>query len=305
MSAQTIDLKLKINFPVIIFTVVFVHAIFMFVKMVGFQELTKQVQERLPLKVQSIQHFRTVGIKNSKIKNSTLLTKSKPNTQNLLKDLYAPSKMKNASNIAQKAARPKSLSLSDLNNTKQAITPVVQRPGTRPLLAQEKSRALTAIKLRGQDEMKNFAQGSNAAQLSGDPRMKSLSNTNVMVNLEVPEGVDESELNKYEMMFYGFQRRTAILYINSLIKNLNSHQRMHPHSNFPFTGDKHVMTGRLTYDRYGNVMQIKMIRWTTNDRVQDFFVDVLKDMDTLHNPPQALWEKNDEFSIFFSLEISG
>jgi hypothetical protein len=65
------------------------------------------------------------------------------------------------------------------------------------------------------------------------------------------------------------------------------------------------MTGRLTYDTKGNITQIKMVRWSNVDQLQDFFVDVLKDMDTLHNPPQALWEKNGEFSIFFSLVVNG
>ena len=35
------------------------------------------------------------------------------------------------------------------------------------------------------------------------------------------------------------------------------------------------------------------------------YVDVLKDMDTLHNPPQALWEDTGEFSIYFSLIVNG
>jgi hypothetical protein len=125
------------------------------------------------------------------------------------------------------------------------------------------------------------------------------------VNLEVPEGVNPDELNKYELMFYGFQRRTAIGYINSFYKNLDKFQRENPHLQFPMTDTKQVMTGRLTYDSQGNIVQIKMIRWSNVDRLQDFFVDVLKDMDTLHNPPQALWEKTGEFSIFFSLVVNG
>jgi hypothetical protein len=133
----------------------------------------------------------------------------------------------------------------------------------------------------------------------------SLSNSDILVNLEVPEGVNPDELNKYELMFYGFQRRTAMNYINSFFKHLDKFQRENPHKNFPMTDSKQVMTGRLTYDEKGNIKQIKMIRWTNVDQLQGFFENVLKDMDTLHNPPTALWEKSGEFSIFFSLVING
>ncbi len=71
------------------------------------------------------------------------------------------------------------------------------------------------------------------------------------------------------------------------------------------TENKQVMTGRLTYDEKGNIKQIKMIRWSNEERLQGFFENVLKEMDVLHNPPQALWEKQGEFSIFFSFVVNG
>src|SRR5690606_36035176 len=113
-----------------------------------------------------------------------------------------------------------------------------------------------------------FAQsgGRNAARVSGDPRARSLNNSDILVNLEVPEGVHPDELNKYELMFYGFQRRTAILYINSFYTNLDRFQREDPHLQFPMTNSKQVMTGRLTYDEKGNVKQIKMLRWSNEDK---------------------------------------
>ena len=117
--------------------------------------------------------------------------------------------------------------------------------------------------------------------------------------------MNPDELNEYELMFYGFQRRTAIGYVNSFYKKLDKFQRENPHIQFPMTDTKQVMTGRLTYDEKGNIKQIKMIRWTNVDRLQGFFEEVLKDMDTLHNPPKPLWSKTGEFSIFFSLVING
>jgi hypothetical protein len=63
------------------------------------------------------------------------------------------------------------------------------------------------------------------------------------------------------------------------------------------------MTARMTYDSQGNVQEIKMIRWTHVSELQNLFEDIVKDIDQLHNPPKALWEKSGEFSMFYTLEI--
>jgi hypothetical protein len=46
-----------------------------------------------------------------------------------------------------------------------------------------------------------------------------------------------------------------------------------------------------------------MIRWTHVSELQNLFEDIVKDIDQLHNPPKALWEKSGEFSMFYTLEI--
>jgi hypothetical protein len=294
MSERSIDLKIRINFPTILIVVLLLHALFLSWEKLN--PLNKKIvaetpQERLPLKVREI---RQVGSRESKIKDSIYNSKSKTQTKTVAKDNQGL-KVPKTSNIS---SPEKSLSLSDL------AAQIPKRPGTRPEVQTQNSKAINAISLKGA-EIKRFATGSNAASLSGDPRAATLSNSDILVNLEVPEGVNPDELNKYELMFYGFQRRTAINYINSFYKNLDKFQRANPHLRFPMTETKQIMTGRLTYDEKGNIKQIKMIRWSNIDKLQDFFVDVLKDMDTLHNPPQALWEKTGEFSIFFSLVVNG
>jgi hypothetical protein len=203
----------------------------------------------------------------------------------------------------------KQISLKDLQDNKPVIAKQMVRPGTRPTVAKamekvDTSKMLKGVSLKG-EEIGKFARAESANVLAGDPRAQSLSNSDVLVNLEVPEGVNPDELNEYELKFYGFQRRTAIGYVNSFYKHLDKFQRENPHKQFPLTDSKQVMTGRLTYDSQGNIMQIKMMRWSNVDQLQGFFEEVLKDMDTLHNPPRALWERNGEFSIYFSLVING
>lgn len=298
MSDRGIEIRLRINFPVIFFTVMAIHALFLGSKTVNriiaenFGKNTRAKNTRLDNSAVRIRDIRTIGAKDGRSKNMMSVLQPRKGLPN------APMKVAKTP--------PKNLSLSDLQDSRPVIAKRNVRPGTRPEVAKavEKTKALSAISLKGKD-IQRFAQAENAAALSGDPRAASLQNTDVLVNLEVPEGVNPDELNKYELMFYGFQKRTATNYINSFYKNLDQFQRENPHLNFPIAQTKQTMTGRLTYDAKGNIKQIKMIRWSNEDRLQDFFVEVLKDMDTLHNPPQALWEKNGEFSIFFSLVVNG
>lgn len=296
MSERALKIELKINFPVILFTVLLIHAL-----MLGWKKLPDLVkyvpeepEERTPLRIHDIQDIRTVGARESKLRESVYLSKSNSQAKEINKDRVA--KVSNDS---------RNLSLSDLSPTFKAhptLKAPTIRPGRRPEMS--KGSAIAGIGLKG-NEIKKFMQESQGGMEAGGEMVQSFSNSDVAVNLEVPEGVSPDELNKYELMFYGFQRRTAIGYVNSFYKNLDDFQRANPHLEFPLTETKQVMTGRLTYDDKGNIKQIKMIRWSNVQKLQDFFLDVLKDMDTLHNPPHALWEKTGEFSIYFSLVVNG
>ncbi len=323
-EAATINIRFKLNFPVILIAVLIAHLLFLTAKNIDLSSRssghTAQSSggEGKVFKLQDFQNIqrvpfvRTVGSRESKNKTSTYLHKGEdPTVKTVSKDLAGKGQGQNQSNIAREIK--KDLSLSDLADKAPQpkvakapeVKPQVIRPGARPGAIPPKPKAIEAISLRG-SQMHQFAQAANAMALSGDGRSNpSLSNSDILVNLEVPEGVNPDELNKYELMFYGFQRRTAINYINSFFKRLDKFQRENPHKSFPLTDTKQVMTGRLTYDEKGNIKQIKMIRWTNVDQLQNFFEGVLKDMDTLHNPPTALWEKSGEFSIFFSLVING
>ncbi|WPU64406.1 hypothetical protein [Peredibacter starrii] len=327
MSANTITIKVRTDVTVIFFAVVIAHVLFLLFSYEAFPNLKDLITQHgqsepiAPLRIQDMRRIRTVGARDSKIKNSSYLSKS----LNPSKEISAV-KSGNAKMTENHKAplHKKALSFSDLSKAAPSMPQVAQqkpaapaeqpqqRPGSRPgVMPQARQKAINAISLKG-NQIQEFqrTQGASsypasAAALSGDPRARSLSNSDILVNLEVPEGVNPDELNEYELMFYGFQRRTAIGYVNSFYKKLDKFQRENPHIQFPMTDTKQVMTGRLTYDEKGNIKQIKMIRWTNVDRLQGFFEEVLKDMDTLHNPPKPLWSKTGEFSIFFSLVING
>jgi hypothetical protein len=285
---KTLKIEINIYFAVIFTIILGIHLIILFFQNLPQKaELSSSKPDRsTPLKI------RKIGETNVKSQNDVFLNKSAHKNQGF----STPTKQK------QKIS-----SLQDLNpisdevpQKETAIRSSTQRPGTIPT---SRPKAIAGIGLKG-NQLRKFMEG-NSKGVSFDDNSNTLSNTDVAVNLEVPEGVSPDELNKYELMFYSFQRRTAINYINSFYKNLDEFRRSNPHLQFPMTDNKQIMTGRLTYDDKGNIKQIKMVRWTNVQKLQDFFLEVLKDMDTLHNPPQALWKDSGEFSIYFSFIVNG
>jgi len=285
MSANEVHLKLRINFPVIFIAVLSLHLLTLAFNTLPELKKIAEYEPPTPLKIRQI--------KNTQKNKGIIKT-----------DLYMPEKTSAVSD--NKPAGSKSpLSFKDLSITKakDSVEPqkkIVARPGTRP----ETPKAINAISLKGQ-EFKEMAQGTPSGSIAVNRSNFGGAGINdAVVSMEVPEGVEIDELNKYELMFYSFQRRTALNYANSIMKNLNKFSRENPHYKFDQNSNI-VMTARLTYDEFGNVTQIKMIRWTHIDKVQNFFEDVVKGIDQLHNPPKALWEKSGEFSMFFTLEING
>lgn len=210
---------------------------------------------------------------------------------------------------APPAPQPKApVSLADLSKAAeapapaQAAAPKAQRPGTRPEAFPAKPKAINAVSLKSQ-EFKNYSKSFPSGGLSISDMMTSTQKiSDAVVSIEVPDGVNPDELNQYELMFYGFQKRTAINYVNSILRNIDKFQKIHPNYKVQTAG-RLTMTARISYDKEGNVKQIKMIRWSHEQPMQDLFENIVKDIDQVHNPPKQLWEKNEEFALFYTLEI--
>ncbi len=130
-----------------------------------------------------------------------------------------------------------------------------------------------------------------------------LSKTDVNVRVEMPEGVKEDELNEFELMFYTFQKRMMTKYVESIILQVREFEKTHPHRKI-FPEGKHIMTGRVVFDKDGNIKQIKMVRWTNVADLQGVFEEALKSMYSLPNPPKFLWEKNGEFTVFYNFVVN-
>lgn len=226
--------------------------------------------------------MRTVGEKNSKIKSKHVYIKPKENKSHHKKVLTAKQ-------------------LAPHFNQNQRSAPANSRNGiTRENLTRPK--AIKALSLN-KKSISHFLQGSpnstNSKQF-----MDALGTSDSLVKLEVPKGVKEDELNKHELVFYSFQKRTAMKYINSFYKKLNEFELENPHLKFPLTTKRERMIGRVIYDKDGNIVKINILKWAHVKKLQDFFVGVLKEMTSIPNPPHQIL-KDDKFTVFYSLTVNG
>ena len=295
MSENAIHLRLKINFPVIFFTVLLVHLFLMLSRAMPHFTMA----EFLPKEEKTTLNIRRV--KTQRVENARVQA-----LESFLND------SKSVQGPKTKPTLQSPVSLKDLALNKPLdIAPMkMPRPGTRPEIGKtgkgpglrKVAQEMNKMSLKSQ-EFKNYSKSFPSGGLAISDMISATQKiSDAVVSIEVPEGVEPDELNEWELMFYGFQKRTALNYINSILSNLDKFQKKYPHYQLPSNG-RITMTARVTYDPEGNVMQIKMVRWTHVNELQAMFEDIVKDIDQLHNPPKKLWEKNNEFSMFYTLEI--
>ena len=296
MSAETIKFETKFNFPMFFGASLLAHALLLIF-------VIRPVTEGQDNENQA-----------GKSRQPMVVTIGKPQGKSANKYMLRP---KNAPAAAQ-AKAPKSrltppqyqLNLADLSagsilpqpNKKVAASAKTQtkapslRPGTMPVAA---PAAMAGIKY-ARDDFKKMA---------SDPTIQGgadiLSTKRVSLNFEVPEGKDATELNESQLKLYGFLRRGSIKYVNSLSAEIEQFELQNPHLHFPLIDHKQTLTGRLVYDNQGNLKQIKMVRWSNNDKLQAFFENVLKRLENLQNPPKELWAETGEFTVFVTLQING
>lgn len=196
----------------------------------------------------------------------------------------------------------KDLSVSPAQNL--AIDEFKQkRRGKATLLAEQKKKFNPNLSINN-SKIKAFLT-NDPYSLPAESQMTDLELADVLFDLEIPKGVPEDELNKHELVFYSFRKRTALAYVNSFQKNLNIFETRNPHLNFPLTSEPETIAGKITYDKNGDILRIETLRYTQIAKLQDFFMDVLQDMKSLPNPPKEIINSNEEFVINFVLNING
>lgn len=284
------SVKLEINLTLLWALVLafLTHALALFLSLPHSKKLEHLSEyHRRPLQVRELKTVRTVGDKNSKLKDRVLITKDQREKE-VKPNIFEALAQQNRPRQKPTQAKP-----TTARNAQVQQNPY--RPAPRPkALDQLMQRQEPVTKVASQ------TQSGGAAALAGSPTLsKSLMNMQV----EVPEGVKMDELNEFELMFYGFQKRMMEKYVNAIMLNVRDYEKRYSMPVLMPEG-KHVMTGRVTFDSDGNIKQIKMLRWTQADKLQAMFEDILKSMMTLPNPPKMLRNPQGEFVVFYTFTVN-
>ncbi len=164
--------------------------------------------------------------------------------------------------------------------------------------------------LRSNQAVQNFRRQRNLQedmlrQLGTEStRSEVLKRTGFNLHFEPPEGISEDELNTVEKIFYSFQKRTFISYVNAFVATYQDKLLNAPQIRRALQSERHLLTGKIDFDKEGNILRIKILRSSHNDEVHDLFEKTLREIRTLPNPPKALIEKKDQFTIYYQLRIN-
>ncbi len=282
MQKDLVTITINTRLTLVAALLLLVHGLALFFKLSWLPDPVKE--ERVENRVLNIREIRTVGEKSSKLKDRVLVTKDA--AKKPLQDPFAAAAKMN------EPVKPQQKS-----ETKKLAQETIQKNPYRP---QAPATALEKLMTRVEPvkQIASRTQGGGA-QLGGSPTLtKSLMNMQV----ETPEGVSMDELNKFELMFYGFQKRMMEKYFSSIVLNVRNYEKRYSLQTLIPEG-QHTMTGRVTFDSEGNIKQIQMVRWTQADKLQAMFEDILKSMQTLPNPPKMLRNKDGEFVVFYTFLI--
>ncbi|MBI2518769.1 MAG: hypothetical protein HYV97_00045 [Bdellovibrio sp.] len=248
------------------------------IEIIDVKDLPEAEQEKL----------RTVGLPDSKEKNFSLpLFEKKPMKSRELKSPPTPS-------------------LRDLN-TKQNTDQQMEMANTQKHITIDQMSEAELIQLKADASFGPPVKLSTntISEFATSPMDEYvLSKSSFNFKMSPPHGVPLDQLNSSEKIFYTFNRRTFETYINAFLSTYRQISTNHPQIDPKLAQDVHRLVGKLTFDRNGNIISIKMIKWANDDLVQKLFLDTLTNINAIPNPPKALLDNRGEFYIYFQLNIN-
>ena len=239
-----------------------------------------EIQKISKRELQDIRKLRTIGVKNGKKEFSIPIVKKKVknNFKKLSLDKYKYIEAKSSKNKKPQKSNP--LKSKELNGS------FYKYSGFRP-----KKRSID-------NQFKNLKNNSFTPEDS-----LLLKHSNIDIIFEPPEGISEDELNSFEKIYYSFQKRSFEKYVSSYIKSFNEILLKKPYAKQLILGDRHKLTGKVTFDKDGNIISVKILKWSNNDDVQKLFEKTLTGINKLSNPPKNITQKG-KFSLYYSLTIN-
>ncbi len=243
-----------------------------------------------PQKLEEIRKLRRLGVQNGKKDFSV------PMGKNPVKELKA-------SESSTQQVDLKSLGTKFTPELKaQSKEVAVNRKGVS--IKKWKESSSSEIKISSQDrrDQQTMKQAFMNRLQSNEGIFQAMEKSDLNIKFAPPDGVPEDELNSLEKKFFSFQKRTYTSYINNFINQYNQLSLAKPNLKNNLLGYHHHLSARATFDKNGDIVSIKVLRWSNFDDVQELFEKTIEAIHSLPNPPHEMLDKNDEFSIYFTVQ---
>jgi hypothetical protein len=276
--------------PFLIFTLLLHGLILMLQTLAPAKEKTASTENR-QIKLRSL------GIDQGQEQVPYLSFSESPKAKRIEKDPYMERVKKGIDQMEMRQVGKNEKEVQKMDLSKLDFNPTLDKGELK------RAQAMRAIQLQG-EEIQNFIKGSQNRYMRSQNSIPTLKNSQIAVLLDVPQGVQVDELNQLEEMFYSFQKRMALTYINSFFNKLANFELRNPHLQFPMTNAPVTLTAKVTFDHLGNIQTIKAVRWSEDERLQDFFLQVIDGIESLPNPPKQLVQNDKTFSVYYTLNIN-
>ena len=120
-----------------------------------------------------------------------------------------------------------------------------------------------------------------------------------------PEDMDKGQFNEVDKVLYSFKKRMFLSYLNSLLKSYEDLSLKKPLLKGAIESEKHLLTGKILFDKEGNIVKINILKSSLNDDVHSLFENTLIGIKALPNPPKMLLRDKEDFTIYYQLSING
>ncbi|MCF8060334.1 MAG: hypothetical protein K9K67_13615 [Bacteriovoracaceae bacterium] len=287
------------------------------------QELSQRAINIESISPEQLKKYRTVGVKGGSKKFSLKTPSGSPVRK---KENDAKNSSENSSTSANKSISLDKLqprvSEKDLPPPPQEVSPKAQQAEARNKFQGEQQKSLLRKEIRAAESgipltalrsnqaLENFRRQENLKRNmltemgTQSSRAEVLSRTGFNLHFEPPEGISEDELNSVEKIFFSFQKRTFTTYVNAFLSTYQQKLLNRPQLGTALKNERHLLTGKIDFDKEGNILKIKILRSSQSDEVHALFEETLKEIRSLPNPPKALIESRDQFTIYYQLSIN-
>tara|TARA_R110002072_G_scaffold64203_1_gene159051 strand:- start:23330 stop:24268 length:939 start_codon:yes stop_codon:yes gene_type:complete len=272
--------------------------------------LDKKYQVRV-IDQEELKKYRRVGVKNGAKDFSMSVGQEGKKTKNLPKiNRFGENKNIDLESLAPEAKSTESIKQIPKMDSSQLESATDSKPRTRISVQDlESGNAIISdmqTRTSVENRMKQATQKQEIlSQLAPQSeRAQIIKNTGFNVHFEPPEGVSEDELNTAEKMFYGFQKRTFIAYLNSFVSTYQETLLKNPRLKSELKTANHLLTGKIIFDELGNIIKIQILRSSPSDEIHALFEETLKEIRKLPNPPQDLLKNRKTFTIYYQLNIN-